>query len=115
MKIMMQPSEPSSSEAVETFKALVIIGIAAGLGALLAYGSARFFGYGVTLIAILLTLFLSLSFASTVVEAIIPTMLLGVLGYVALHHFPQFLPIGGVLSGIAMTMAFATYKEEEEG
>ena len=111
---MKQPSEPPSSEPVETFKALGIIGIAAGLGALLAYISTRFFGYEVTLIAILVTLFLSLSFASTGVKAIIPTMLLGVLGYVALHHFPQLLPIGGALSGIAMTMAFATYKEEEE-
>jgi hypothetical protein len=34
---------------------------------------------------------------------------------VALHHFPQLLPIGGALSGVALTMVCATYKEEEEG
>lgn len=112
---MKQTSKTPNYETAENLKVSAIIAIAAGLGALLAYGSARFFGDEVTLVAILVTLFLSLSFESTVTEAIIATILLGVLGYVALHFFPQLLPIGGALSGIAMTMVFATYSEKEEG
>lgn len=109
---MKQTSETPGSEPVETLKAIGIIAIAAALGALLAYGSARFFGNEVTLVTILITLLLSLSFESTVIEAIIATIFLGALGYVALHFFPRLLPIGGALSGIALTTLFASCKEE---
>jgi hypothetical protein len=111
---MNQPSEPQNSETVENFKALGIIGAAAALGALLAYGSATLFGYEVTLVAMMVILFTGLAFDSTVIDALIPTILFGVIGYVALLSFPHLIPVGGALCGIALVMAFAAYKEKKE-
>ena len=109
---MNQTPESESSETVENLKALGIIIAAAGLAALLAYSVAIFFGYTVTLVAMMVTLFLGLAFESTVIDALIPTILFGGLGFVALHFFPELIPVGGGLCGIAMVMAFAAYKDE---
>ena len=111
---MNKPSKNPGPETVEKLKILGVIVGSAGLGALLTYGSADFFGYRVTLVAIVVVFFLGLAFEATVFDALVPTIVLGGLGYGTLRFFPQFMPVCGALCGIAIITAYAAYREEKE-
>lgn len=110
-------NNPSNNRDLNPLKNLKILGIivgSAGLGALLTYGSAELFGYRVTLVAMVLVLFFGLAFESTVIDALVTTIFFAGLGYGTLRFFPQFMPVGGALCGIAIVTVYAAYREEKE-
>ena len=111
---MNNPHGPKSSETVGNLKAVGIIVGSATLGALLTYGSGKFFGYEVTLVLLLVVIFPALSYSSSVTEALLPVIVLSGSGYAALSFFPHLLPAGGALCGIAVATAFATFKDEQK-
>jgi len=111
---MGQNSKSNRSETGQNMKLIATISLAAIFGILLSYGSTLFFGYKITLIWMVIVTFVGLALESTIIDALVPAIMLGGAGYAALIFFPKLIPLGGIFCGLAIIMGYATKREEKE-